>query len=323
MKTLQFAQFGSPNEELALGDRPVPSCPDGSVRLRMLASPINPADLNLIEGTYGVKPELPAIGGIEGCGEVVESRADGFESGDQCIFLAGTGLWAEEVVATADALFKLPAGIDPLQAAMLKVNPATAWQMLTGFVAPTEGDWVVQNSANSGVGRAVIQLAPLLGLRTINLVRRESLFDELKALGADHVLLDDADAVDVAKDLCGDARPALALNAVGGDSALRLMNILGPGGFHITYGAMARKPLKVPNGLLIFKDLRLCGFWLTRWMKNAAAGEITETYRRLAVELSAGRLSLPIDSTYALSDFAKALARNDEAERDGKVIFTL
>jgi NADPH:quinone reductase-like Zn-dependent oxidoreductase len=322
MKALQFSRFGSPRQELALAEGPAPDCPEGSVRLRMLASPINPADLNLIEGTYGVKPELPATGGIEGCGEVVESKADGFAPGDRCIFLAGTGLWAEEVVVGADQLFKLPEGIDPVQAAMLKVNPATAWQMLTGFVAPEEGAWVVQNSANSGVGRAVIQLAPLLGLRTINLVRRESLFGELTDLGADHVLLDDADAVDAAKELCGDARPALALNAVGGDSALRLMNILGPGGVHVTYGAMARKPLKVPNGLLIFKNLQLRGFWLTRWMKDAPADEVVETYQRLAAEVAAGRLSLPVDSTHPLSDFARALARNEEAGREGKVIFT-
>lgn len=322
MKALQFSRFGPPPEELVLADRSAPDCPEGSVRLRMLASPINPADLNLIEGTYGVKPELPAIGGIEGCGEVLESKADGFAPGDRCILLAGTGLWAEQVVAVPDALFKLPDGIDPVQAAMLKVNPATAWRMLTGFVAPEEGAWVVQNSANSGVGRAVIQLAPLLGLRTINLVRRESQFDELKRLGADQMLLDDGDAVDAAKELCGDARPALALNAVGGDSALRLMNILGPGGCHVTYGAMARKPLKVPNGLLIFKDLRLCGFWLTRWMKDAPAGELAETYGRLAAEMAAGKLSLPVDSTHALSEFKQALARNDESGREGKVIFT-
>lgn len=319
---LVFPEFGAPSEVLGLESRPAPDCPEGSVRLRLLASPVNPADLNLIEGTYGVKPELPAVAGIEGCGEVVESRAAGFAPGDRCVFLAGTGLWAGEVVATPDALFKLPEGVDPVQAAMLKVNPATAWRMLTGFVEPEQGSWIVQNAANSGVGRAVIQLAPRLGLRTINLVRRESLFDELKALGADHVLLDDASAVDAAKAICGDQRPLLALNAVGGDSALRLMNMLGPGGHHVTYGAMARRPLKVPNGLLIFKDLRLCGFWLTRWMKEASRTELDDTYGRLADEMKAGRLVLPVDATFPLQDFAAALARNAADGREGKVLFT-
>ncbi len=321
MKTLCFSSFGRPAEALSLDDRAAPECADGSVRLRLLASPINPADLNFIEGTYGVKPELPAVAGIEGCGEVVESRADGFAPGDRCIFLGGTGFWSEEVVATPDALLKLPGGIDPLQAAMLKVNPATAWRMLTGFVEPREGAWVVQNAANSGVGRAVIQLAPLLGLRTMNLVRRESLFDELKSLGADHVLLDDADAIDAARDICGDVRPALALNAVGGDSALRLMNILGPGGHHVTYGAMARRPLKVPNGLLIFKDLRFSGFWLTRWLKQATRTEIEETYGKLATGMRDGRLALPVDAVFPLADFIEALERDAAAGREGKVLF--
>ncbi|BCX47842.1 alcohol dehydrogenase [Haloferula helveola] len=321
MKILRFSTFGQAADVLSLEDHEPASLNDGDVRLRVLASPINPADLNFIEGTYGVKPELPAVAGIEGCAEVTESRSAEFAPGDRCIFIAQAELWAEETVVPASTLVKLPAGIDPVQAAMLKVNPATAWQMLTGFATLPEGSWVVQNAANSGVGQSVIQLAPLLGLRTINLVRRESLFDELKALGADHVLLDDSDGVDAAKSICGSDRPALALNAVGGDSALRLMNILGPGGIHVTYGAMGRKPLKVPNGLLIFKNLQLRGFWLTEWLRHASVDEVRGVYQRLAEVMADGKLKLPVDSTHPLADFAAAFARNGSPERDGKVLF--
>lgn len=321
MRQLVFHQFGEASAVLRMEEGPRAECPGGSVRLRLLASPINPADLNLIEGTYGVKPALPATAGIEACAEVLESRAEGFAPGDRCVFLQGSGWWSEEIVAPAEGLFKLPAGIDPLQAAMLKVNPATAWRMLTGFRQPAEGAWVIQNAANSGVGRAVIQLARQLGLRTLNLVRRESLRDELVALGADAVLPDDGDVVEAALEICGDQRPLLALNAVGGDSALRLMNVLGPGGHHVTYGAMARRPLKVPNGLLIFKGLRLGGFWLTRWLGQAPLGEVRETYGMLAGRIVAGGLVLPVDSCFPLADFAQALARHAAADRDGKVLF--
>ena len=321
MKALVFDAFGDPKTVIACKEQPSPPLDADQVRLKVLASPVNPADLNLVEGTYGVKPPLPAVPGIEGCGEVIESRSPAFETGDRVMLLHRSGMWAEEVVVSASSLFKLPPQIDPLQAAMLKVNPATALRMLMGFRTLPKGSWVVQNASNSGVGRSVIQVAKALGLRTINLVRRESLFEELKQIGADHVLLDDASAVDLAREIGGDSAPALALNAVGGDSALRLMNILGSGGAHVTYGAMGRRPLKVPNGLLIFKDLEIRGFWLTRWIDKAPREELDNAYAFLAQEVAAGRLEVPVDSTHELGDFLAAFERLGSADRKGKVLF--
>ena len=323
MQTLRFQTFGPPGEVLEFSDFELPPLSDGEVRLRMLASPLNPADLNLIEGTYGVRPDLPAVPGIEGCGEVEESRSPDFEAGDRCMFVKRAGLWASHVQVPAGHLLKLPGGLDPQQAAMLKVNPATAWRLLKGFVDLPRGSWVVQNAANSGVGRAVIQLARSMGVRTVNLVRRQELIPQLLVAGADHVLLDDGDAAESVADICGPVPPLLALNAVGGDSALRLMNCLAAGGTHVTYGAMARRPLKVPNGLLIFKDLRITGFWLTRWLDAAPRDEVEEVYVGLAEAAKSGALRIPVDSSFALEDFRDALVRLEDPERNGKVLFRL
>lgn len=285
----------------------------------MLAAPVNPADLNLIEGTYGVKPPLPAVPGIEGCGEVVESRSADFVPGDRAIILRRAGSWATHLQIAGENLFKLPPGIDPVQAAMLKVNPATAWRLLTGFTRPEPGSWIVQNAANSAVGRCVIALAKTLDIRTMNLVRREELRDELHALGADEVLLDDDSAGETLK-ASGREGPVLAFNCVGGESALRLMNLLAPGGIHITYGAMARRPLTVPNGLLIFKNLQLRGLWITKWIEGAPDAEIREVYGSLADAMATGALRMPVDRVVPLEEFGDAIARLSEAGRNGKVL---
>jgi NADPH:quinone reductase-like Zn-dependent oxidoreductase len=188
-RQLSYRQTGKPAEVLELNGFS-PRLPDaGEVLVRILAAPINPADLNTIEGTYGVKPELPAVPGIEGCGVVVASTDAGFQAGDRVMFLRRASTWASHTTVAADGLFKLPAGIDPLQAAMLKVNPATAWQLLHGFSSLKPGDWIVQNAGNSAVARCVIQLARDLGIRTISFVRRISLVAELKQLGADEVFM--------------------------------------------------------------------------------------------------------------------------------------
>jgi NADPH:quinone reductase-like Zn-dependent oxidoreductase len=322
MQTLRFAEFGKPEEVLHVHDLVLPSLTNNQVRLKILASPVNPADLNLVAGTYGIKPELPSVPGIEACGEVVESSSPDFKVGDRCIFLRRAGLWATHVQVPASYLFKLPAGIDPIQAAMLKVNPATAWRLLTGFADLPRGSWIIQNAANSGVGRCVIKLAKALGVRTINLVRRTDLIPQLLLAGADQVLVDDAEVTDSVRAICGQVPPLLAFNCVGGESALRQLKCLAPGGTQITFGAMALRPLTVPNGLLIFKDVHLRGLWITRWIESAPREEIDETYTRLAAEMVSGNLHIPVDSTHQLSDFKTALSRLADPGRSGKVLLT-
>ncbi|MDB6076371.1 MAG: hypothetical protein JWO82_118, partial [Akkermansiaceae bacterium] len=291
---------------------------DGQVRLKMLAAPVNPADLNLIAGTYGRHPGLPSVAGLEGCGEVIESRSPDFATGDLAMALRPVGSWAAQAIADPANLFRIPAGIDPLQAAMLKVNPATAWRLLTGFAELPAGAWVIQNAANSAVGRCVIVLAKYLGLRTINLVRRGELIGELKALGADEVFLD---SDEIPEDFGGE-RPRLAFNCVGGESSLRLLKRLGHGGIHITYGAMARRPVTVTARSLIFDDIQVRGLWITRWVETAPAAEVQAVYQKLSSLMLEGVLAIPVDSTYALAEFPAALVRLDAPERQGKILFT-
>ncbi|NQX02489.1 zinc-binding dehydrogenase, partial [bacterium] len=301
-KELVFKRFGPPREVLQFeGESLISQAPDpGEVLVRLLAAPINPADLNTIEGTYGVKPPLPATPGIEGCGIVEISNCADFEAGDRVIFLRRASTWASHTTVPGASLYKIPPAIDALQAAMLKVNPATAWRLLHGFGALEKGDWIVQNVGNSAVGRCVIQLARDLGIRTISFVRRAELFDELQQLGAGHVFLDDENGYSSAKEVLGGAHAALAFNAVGGDSALRLMKLLRENGTHITYGAMGRKPLTIPNGLLIFRGLQVRGLWVTRWIENAPLEEVHAVYQNLAARVVAGKLVQPVDSTFPL-----------------------
>lgn len=322
-KQLVFRNTGNPAEVLEMEDDTLisQSLGGGEVLVRILAAPINPADFNTIEGTYGVQLQLPATPGIEGFGVVEMSNSGDFEEGDEVIFLRRASTWASHTTVPGDTLFKLPRGIDPLQAAMLKVNPATAWRLLHGFTELKKGDWIVQNVGNSAVGRCVIQLARDLGIHTISFVRRAALFQELHDLGANHIFLDDDDGLSSAKEVLGGANAALAFNAVGGDSALRLMKLLRESGTHITYGAMGKKPVTIPNGLLIFRDIQVRGLWVSRWIENAPNDEVAAVYENLAARVAAGKLVQEVDSTFPLEAFQDALARLNAPERSGKVLF--
>lgn len=322
-RQLAFNAFGKPTEVLELNQFSPTQPGPGQALVRMLAAPINPADLNTIEGTYGFKPDLPAIPGIEGCGVVEASASDHIRAGDVVMFLRRASTWSSHTTVDAASLFQLPPAIDPLQAAMLKVNPATAWRLLHGFAHLRPGDWIVQNAGNSAVGQCVIQIARELGIRTISFVRREELFPELKSLGADEVFTDDDGGLAAARTVLGGANARLAFNAVGGESALRIMKLLCEGGVHITYGAMGRKPITLPNGLLIFRDIQIRGLWVTRWVENHPETEVREVYRQLAEWVAAGKLRQPVDAAFSLDQWRGALARLDEPGRSGKVLFDL
>ncbi len=320
-KRLVFRQTGKPSEVLEIETfDPAPPA-TGEVLVRMTGAPLNPADLNTIEGTYGVKPPLPATPGIEGAGVVEASGSSLFDEGDAVIFLKRSETWATHTTVPAEGLFKLPTGIDPVQAAMLKVNPATAWRLLHGFELLGNGDWIVQNAGNSAVGRCVIQLAKEAGIRTVSFLRRPELGEELKALGADAVFPDSDDGRAAAKELLGGATAALGFNAVGGDSALGVLKLLREGASHITYGAMGRRPVTVPNGPLIFRDIVVRGLWVTRWLENAPGADVRDAYARLAELVAGGKLVQKVDSLFSLDDFQDALVRLDEGGRDGKVLF--
>ncbi len=144
--------------------------------LEILAAPLNPADLNYIEGTYGIKPELPAVAGMECSAIVLKSKSPGISEGELVMPIDKVGSWATHAIADGNRLITLPEKIDPLQAAMLKVNPATAWLLLHRFANLNEGDVVTLNAANSAVGQCVIRLAADLGFRTVCFLRNESLF---------------------------------------------------------------------------------------------------------------------------------------------------
>ena len=326
MKTINAAVYethGNPADVLHVESRPWPTPGAGEVIVKMRAAPINPADLNQIEGKYPVRAELPATPGFEGAGIVAEMDRDVTNvNADALVILPhNAGTWRDAVAVKADELVVVPAGIEPVHAAMLKINPMTAWRLLHDYVDLARGDWLIQNAANSAAGRAVIQIAHELGYKTVNVVRRSELIGELRAEGGDVVLVDSENLRHEVQDAIGGPPIRLGLNAVGGESALRLANCLAPGSTLVTYGAMSLQPLKIPNGLLIFKDLRFRGIWINKWYDNATPAQRMEAFQHLFEMAKRGLLQTKVEKAYPLSEAKTAVAHAARGQRSGKIIF--
>jgi trans-2-enoyl-CoA reductase len=324
-KAAIYETHGNPAEVLRLIEFPWPAPASNEVVVKMAAAPINPADLNSIEGKYPIKPELPATPGMEGAGVIVEvgSAVRDLAVGTQVILPHSFGTWREVAVIAADKLVAVPGEIEPIQAAMLKVNPVTAWRMLHDFVSLRPGDWLIQNAANSGAGRCTIQIARGLGYRTVNVVRRAELVEELRSLGGDVVLVDSENLRAEVAAATKRAPLRLALNAVGGENALRVAKCLASDGTMVTYGAMSLQPLCIPNGMLIFKNLRFTGFWVNKWYDGATPQQREETFAPLFEMAKRGLLQTKVEQTYPLSQAKSAVVHASQNKRGGKIVFTL
>jgi len=318
-----YETHGNPADVLRVETQPWPTPSSDGAVVQLRAAPINPADLNQIEGKYPVRPQLPATPGFEGAGLVVDvgKSVKGLVAGALVILPHNLGTWREAVAVKSSELVIVPPGIDPVQAAMLKINPMTVWRLLHDYVDLKSGDWLIQNAANSAAGRAVIQIARDLGYKTVDVVRREELIDELRAEGGDVVLVDGENLREEVKNATDNAAIRLGLNAVGGDSALRLANALAPGSTIVTFGAMSLQALKIPNGLLIFKDLRFRGIWINKWYDNATMEERMEAFRALFEMAKRGLLKTRVEKAYPLSELKAAVRHAAQGKRSGKIIF--
>lgn len=328
MKTIRAAIYethGNPAEVLRVVEQAWPTPAADEVVVQMRAAPLNPADVNAIEGKYPVRPALPATPGMEGAGVVVEVGANVREIalGDQVILPHNFGTWREACAVKAEKLVVAPKEIEPVQAAMLKVNPITAWRMLHDFVSLGHGDWFIQNAANSAAGRAAIQIGRELGYRSVNVVRRPELIEELRAEGGDVVLLDCEQLRDEVAEATGRAPIRLALNAVGGESAMRVAKTLAARATMVTYGAMSLQPLTIPNGMLIFKELRFTGFWVNKWYDGATPEQRRATFAPLFEMAKRGLLRTKVEKSYSLGEAGEAIRHAMQNKRRGKIVFEM
>jgi NADPH:quinone reductase-like Zn-dependent oxidoreductase len=320
MRAVQLTSFGNPVDSLEYVDIPEPDPPGpNQVLISVEFSPINPNDLMVAQGIYAVRPPLPTVIGNEGVGRVL-AIGPGVESvkiGDRVLAPLSSFTWRERMVIPAGGLSVLPADADPQQLAMLAINPPTAALLLSEYVDLRPGEWVVQNAANSGVGRWVIAFAKARGLKTVNIVRRPDLVAELEALGGDIVVVGAPDVSDRIKAAVGQAELHLALDGVSGAATGVLAATLSPHGTLVTFAAMSEGPMSINPLDVIFKPLTMRGFWLGH---PEIAAKIAPAVAQAAEMIASGRVHMPVAGTYPLSAIKEAVAH---AQRGGKILLDI
>jgi NADPH:quinone reductase-like Zn-dependent oxidoreductase len=322
MKQVLLEKYGRPEDGVRCAEVPDVGPPGaGEVVFDVLLFPINPADVSMCRGTYRLKPPLPATPGAECIGRVsaVGAGVSHVRVGGLVINLQREN-WTQRRRVKAEDVIPVPAGTDLQQAAMLRINPPTALLLLADFVTLKPGDWVIQNAANSAVGRLLIRLARDRGVRTVNVVRREALFAELTALGADACVVDGPTLAEQVRAKTGGGPVRLGIDAVSGQATARIAVCLAEGGVVVNYGSMSGEDPVMSRSALSGAGVTLAGFTLGRGLARRSPAEVRAIYADLGGQVMKGTLSAPVERVYPIEEIKAAITHAQRGERTGKIL---
>jgi NADPH:quinone reductase-like Zn-dependent oxidoreductase len=327
MKAVVLDRWGEPEEVLQVRDVPEPQPGRGQVRVRMLASPINPSDLLMVQGRYGRQPPLPATPGFEGVG-VVEAGSGLLARrvmGRRVAVINGaSGNWQEKVVIPARQAVPVPRDVSDEQAATFFVNPASALVMTRYVLRVPAGTWLLQTAAGSALGRMVIRLGQRYGFRTLNVVRRREQAEELLRLGGTAAVATNEEPLfERVQALTGGEGIGHAIDAVGGDTGTEAIRCLGRGGRLLVYGTLAGEPIRIDPRVLLVGQKRVEGFWLSEWARDQGVVTMLVLFRRIGRLLREEVLTSEVGSTFRLEEIRAAVRQAAQPGRQGKVLLRI
>jgi NADPH:quinone reductase len=327
MRAIQFDRYGEPARVLTLREVPVPEPGDKEVRIRILASPINPSDLLFLRGLYaGVQPSFPAPAGFEGVGlvDAPGRRAQGFVRGQRVAAINDKGgNWAEYAVVSESRLFPVPDDLSTEQVASFFINPASAIAMVRHVLAVPRGEWLLQSAAGSELGHMIIKLARHDGIRTINVVRRHASVAKLEQLGADAVVVSTEGPIDEqVRGIVGAQGVKYAIDPVGGETGTQIYQSLSDEGRMLVYGSLTGEPIRVgadPRFILAGHRI-LEVFWLGEWLKEQNGAELHRLFEEIVALIREGVLGTTRARTFSLDEMDAAVKQAEAPGRQGKVL---
>jgi NADPH2:quinone reductase len=310
-----------PPEVVRIEDLPSPAAGPGQVRVQVHAAAVNFPDVLLIANQYQMTVTPPFVPGSEFAGDVVEVAEDvtDIAVGDRVFGTAAVGAFAEEVVAAAQTLTRVPPGVDARHAAAFGVAHRTAYHVLRSVAALQPGDELVVLGAGGGVGLAAVQLGAVLGATVTAVASSAAKLDAAKEEGATRLINHKA----------GDLRQALkeaipqgadvVVDPVGGTLSEPALRCLGWGGRFVTVGYAAGEIPRIPLNLVLLKGVHVVGFQFRDFAAHAAE-QMRRNEQELLELLAAGRALPHIGAAFPLTDAAAALRYVSDGQAIGKVV---
>ncbi|KAG0607990.1 hypothetical protein M758_8G069700 [Ceratodon purpureus] len=313
-----------PLSTLKVVNKPIPKPAPGQVVVQIKLRPINPTDFITLR-LGGIAQG--GICGSEGFG-IVHEIGEGVKSvhkGQRVIpftaypSLSGHGSYQKYVCLEEDFVWPVPDYISDEVAALFVVNPWASYSIVKDLQVP-KGEYLLQSAAGSSLGKQVITLAKHWGIKTINIVRRKEAVAELKALGADEVIVStEEDVVARVKEITGGKGAYGALDAICGTMTKTIAASVRDDGQVFLYGVLAGYDATVSAIDLVFRRVDVKG-----WVLYTKAMNQSDRCQAIAPEVAPllrdGIIPVPKTVKYDLTDFKKAMAKAEEPGFAGKVL---
>jgi len=322
---LTLKNFGEPATALELVELPSEEPEHSEAIVSMDAVGMHIADGLFVRGREMITRTMPCVPGFEGVGTVskIGTGVKNLKEGDKVLLPMGTGSMRQELKIHASQLTKVPKPYAPdEQLALITVNGFTAYFLLKDYRKLKQNDWIIQNAANSNVGRYLIALAKQEGIKTINIVRRKEVARELKKIGGTEVIIssDEFPSKYLSKFL--KRKIMLGIDAVAGDATENLAICLADGSLLVNYGTVTKRPCHISFWTMFRKDISLTGMSTLNGFKTRSNKRLIEIHKHLAKLANQKLLQAKIAKKYSFEDYLLAYDHIDKtgSERDGKVV---
>jgi NADPH:quinone reductase-like Zn-dependent oxidoreductase len=327
-KTVRFHQLGGP-ENLIIEDLPSRQPGAGEARLRVEAIGLNRAESAYMRGYYFEQPVLPSRIGYEAAGvvEAVGSGVDPSWIGKKAATIPGYsqnkyGVLTEEAIVPANSLAEYPAGLSSIEGSAIWMQYLTAYGALILLSKVGPGDFVIITAASSSVGLAAIQLTKVEGATAIAGTRTSKKREELRALGADHVIAtSEEDLPKRVDEITGGKGARVIFDPVAGPYIETLAAAAAPGGIIFEYGRLSPLPTPFPLAQALPKGLSIRGYSLMELHRDPALMKTAAQY--IYDRLQDGRLKPKIAKTFPLAQSSDAYKYLESNEQIGKVVITV
>lgn len=322
MKSIIFEQTGTPCDVLQVKEVAMPEPGTGEVRIKMLASPINPADLLFINGIYRIRPQFPQIAGLEGVGIIDKVPGNSQYKTNALVAFRHKGLWAEYAIVPESKLIPLPDNFPIEKGSQFSLNPITAYSLLEDADLKS-GDWLLVNAGNSAVSKIIIQLARLRGIKTIAVTRNDKEGEGLSVIGATAVIASESGGLaQKILEITEQKGVACVLDSVGDDLLSEILTVMAPFGKVISYGLLGKGNVIYHNSTVIFKNLTIIGFGIDAWLSKKG-DSIYNIYSSLVEIISKPKFQMPVAATFPMEDFFEAFEYQKNNTNTGKVLIIM
>ena len=323
MKAVVCTKLGEPNL-LEIKEVDKPTINKDEVLIKVEVAGVNFPDALLVQGKYQIVIDPPFIPGNEVCGTIEEKGENvDIPLGTKVIGIPPIGGFAEFVTINKNLVIPVNMNFDSLAGASLPINYGTSYYALKRRANAQSGESLLVLGASGGIGTATIQLAKVMGLKTICAVGSDNKEEYVKSLGGDQIVrYDQVDLKETVKELTDGKGVDIVIDPVGGEVSEQALRATAFNGRLLVIGFANGEIPKISLNLTLVKGVSIVGVWWGRWT-NTSPHETAEDFSELVSFVEGGKLKIVPKNNYKIENTSMALENFLNRKNIGKTVISV